>query len=392
MRPYRWCSIDGGLDDRAGPASPATADARLSAPRRIGWVTNRRDRSSASATSRPCWTSGPPTSTASSGLRSVSAAVDMTGRMPSPNAPSTPGCPAGLLRRELRAGRRRTARPPGFKPPLRAAVRIAMTLLLLPAVVLLAILPGRSRARQDVLPDGVALPGRARITVSGGPITTSACCWWSAGTRDKLGRHLRHRRGAAGSFVARADLIRWPAVVPARIMKVSSPSAGQPAGCRCGRHRRRPAAGRSRRSWPSGGARRVVRASGLRRFRPAIFRPPSTPAARCSRCGWTTTIGGGAVDGGRSVGGDTCVSVRRRAGAADRRARRGGLALRCAAPTGGTWPPAARRRCARITHPVPAHRTAAVGACQRRRRAEMVRGQPNSEPCWASPIPSSRRR
>ncbi|HRD12324.1 MAG TPA: lysophospholipid acyltransferase family protein, partial [Mycobacterium sp.] len=103
---------------------------------------------------------------------------------------------------------------------LRAAVRIAMTLLLLPAVVLLAVpLPGRSRAQRVYCRMVLRCLG-VRITVSGGPIRNLSGVLVVSGHVSwvdifAIGAVL------PGSFVARADLIEWPAVGhAARIMKV----------------------------------------------------------------------------------------------------------------------------------------------------------------------------
>ena len=68
----------------------------------------------------------------------------------------------------VRAGGGQPGRP--ALAALRAAVRIAMTLLLLPAVVLLAVpLPGRSRAQRVYCRMVLRCLG-VRIIVSGGPI------------------------------------------------------------------------------------------------------------------------------------------------------------------------------------------------------------------------------
>lgn len=103
---------------------------------------------------------------------------------------------------------------------LRAAVRIAMTLLLLPAVVLLAVpLPGRSRAQRVYCRMVLRCLG-VRIIVSGGPIRNLSGVLVVSGHVSwvdifAIGAVL------PGSFVARADLIEWPAVGhAARIMKV----------------------------------------------------------------------------------------------------------------------------------------------------------------------------
>ncbi|HNM94912.1 MAG TPA: lysophospholipid acyltransferase family protein [Mycobacterium sp.] len=118
----------------------------------------------------------------------------------------------------VRAGGGQPGRP--ALAALRAAVRIAMTLLLLPAVVLLAIpLPGRSRAQRVYCRMVLRCLG-VRITVSGGPIRNLSGVLVVSGHVSwvdifAIGAVL------PGSFVARADLIEWPAVGhAARIMKV----------------------------------------------------------------------------------------------------------------------------------------------------------------------------
>ncbi len=111
---------------------------------------------------------------------------------------------------------------PGQPVPaaLRAALRITATLLLLPAVVLLAIpLPGRSGAQRVYCRMVLRCLG-VRITVSGGPIRNLRGVLVVSGHVSwvdifAIGAVL------PGSFVARADLIEWPAVGhAARIMKV----------------------------------------------------------------------------------------------------------------------------------------------------------------------------
>ena len=103
---------------------------------------------------------------------------------------------------------------------VRTAARLALTLALLPALPLLAIpLPGRSRVQR--LYCRLMLRGLGvRITVSGGPIRNLRGVLVVAGHISWVDIFVI---GAVmpGSFVARADLIEWPALgFVARLLKV----------------------------------------------------------------------------------------------------------------------------------------------------------------------------
>jgi len=118
----------------------------------------------------------------------------------------------------VRAGSGRPERP--VLATLRSVVRITLALLLLPALPLLAIpLPGRSRA-QRVYCRAVLRCLGVRITVSGGPIRNLSGVLVVSGHVSwvdifAIGAVL------PGAFVARADLVDWPALgIAARIMKV----------------------------------------------------------------------------------------------------------------------------------------------------------------------------
>jgi len=103
---------------------------------------------------------------------------------------------------------------------LRCALRITLALLLLPAVALLAIpLPGRSRVQRIYCRLMLRSLG-VRITCSGGPIRNLSGVLVVSGHVSwvdifAIGAVL------PGAFVARADLVDWPAVgQAARMMKV----------------------------------------------------------------------------------------------------------------------------------------------------------------------------
>lgn len=103
---------------------------------------------------------------------------------------------------------------------LRTTLRVTLALLLIPAMPLLAVpLPGRSHVQRAYCRLMLRCLG-VRITVSGGPIrnlrgvlvVSGHVSWVDIFT---IGAVL------PGSFVARADLIEWPALgIVARIMKV----------------------------------------------------------------------------------------------------------------------------------------------------------------------------
>jgi 1-acyl-sn-glycerol-3-phosphate acyltransferase len=103
---------------------------------------------------------------------------------------------------------------------LRAGLRLALALLMVPALPLLAVpLPGRSHAQRAYCRLMLRCFG-VRITVSGGPIRNLSGVLVVSGHVSwvdvfAIGAVL------PGSFVARADLIEWPALgMLARVMKV----------------------------------------------------------------------------------------------------------------------------------------------------------------------------
>ena len=168
---------------------------------------------------------------------------------------------------------------------LRTAMRIACAFTVLPAAVpLLALpMPGKSRAQRFYCRMMLRCLG-VRITLSGGPIRNLRGVLVVSGHVSWVDIFII---GSVlpGSFVARADLIEWPALgFLARLMKVIPIERANlrslPDGGAC---RRRPAARRA-----DGGrlprGHHVVRA-GLRTV-PARDVPGrrSTRAARCSRC------------------------------------------------------------------------------------------------------------
>ncbi|MET4430586.1 MULTISPECIES: lysophospholipid acyltransferase family protein [unclassified Mycolicibacterium] len=103
---------------------------------------------------------------------------------------------------------------------LRTAARIACALLLLPALPLLAVpLPGRSRVQRVYCRLMLRCLG-VRITTSGGPIRNLSGVLVVSGHVSWVDIFII---GAVlpGSFVARADLIDWPALgLVARLLKV----------------------------------------------------------------------------------------------------------------------------------------------------------------------------
>ncbi|MGB8408231.1 MAG: lysophospholipid acyltransferase family protein [Mycobacterium sp.] len=103
---------------------------------------------------------------------------------------------------------------------IRTAARLVMTLALLPALPLLAVpLPGRSRVQRLYCRLILRCLG-VRITVSGGPIRNLRGVLVVAGHISWVDIFVI---GAVmpGSFVARADLIEWPALgFVARLLKV----------------------------------------------------------------------------------------------------------------------------------------------------------------------------
>lgn len=118
----------------------------------------------------------------------------------------------------LRAG----AAPAGRRPMVatRVALRAGLALLLLPALPLLAVpLPGRSHLQRGYCRLMLRALG-VRITVSGGPIRNLRGVLVVAGHVSwvdifTIGAVL------PGSFVAKAEMVRWPALgVLARLMKV----------------------------------------------------------------------------------------------------------------------------------------------------------------------------
>ncbi|MCW2685522.1 MAG: 1-acyl-sn-glycerol-3-phosphate acyltransferase [Mycobacterium sp.] len=123
-------------------------------------------------------------------------------------------CDAGCMR----AGSAQPGRP--LIAALRATIRITLAMLMAPALPLLAMpLPGRSHVQRGYCRLMLRCFG-VRITVSGGPIRNLRGVLVVSGHVSwvdvfAIGAVL------PGSFVARADLVEWPAVgVLARIMKV----------------------------------------------------------------------------------------------------------------------------------------------------------------------------
>jgi 1-acyl-sn-glycerol-3-phosphate acyltransferase len=103
---------------------------------------------------------------------------------------------------------------------LRTAIRIACTIVVLPAAALLALpVPGKSRAQRFYCRMMLRCLG-VRITVSGGPIRNLRGVLVVSGHVSWVDIFII---GSVlpGSFVARADLIEWPALgFLARLMKV----------------------------------------------------------------------------------------------------------------------------------------------------------------------------
>ena len=163
---------------------------------------------------------------------------------------------------------------------LRTAARIACALVLLPALPLLAVpLPGRSRIQRVYCRMMLRCLG-VRITVSGGPIRNLSGVLVVSGHVSWVDIFII---GSVlpGSFVARADLVDWPALgFLARLLKVipieRANLRGLPDVVRTVADRLR--GGPDRRRVP-GGHHLVW--TGLRPFRPAMFQ--------------------GAVDAGRPV-------------------------------------------------------------------------------------------
>ncbi len=118
----------------------------------------------------------------------------------------------------MRAGSERAGRRPIVA--LRTAVRVALAVLLVPAIPLLAVpLPGRSHVQRAYCRLMLRCLG-VRITVSGGPIRNLRGVLVVSGHVSWVDIFAI---GAVmpGSFVAKAELISWPAMgVLARFMKV----------------------------------------------------------------------------------------------------------------------------------------------------------------------------
>ena len=179
----------------------------------------------------------------------------------------------------MRAGGAQPGRP--VVVALRTALRASLALLLIPALPLLAVpLPGRSHVQRAYCRLMLRCLG-VRITVSGGPIRNLRGVLVVSGHVSwvdifAIGAVL------PGSFVAKAELISWPALgVLARFMKVIPidrtslrrlPSVVTTIADRLARRAH---------------GRRVPRgpASPTGRSDRRCSRPRSTPADRCSRCG-----------------------------------------------------------------------------------------------------------
>ncbi|HEV7419997.1 MAG TPA: lysophospholipid acyltransferase family protein [Mycobacterium sp.] len=123
-------------------------------------------------------------------------------------------CDSSCIRSDASHGSRRAV------VALRTSVRIACALVLLPAAALLAVpLPGKSRAQRIYCRMVLRCLG-VRITVSGGPIRNLPGVLVVSGHVSWVDVFVI---GAVlpGSFVARADLVDWPALgFLARLMKV----------------------------------------------------------------------------------------------------------------------------------------------------------------------------
>ena len=123
-------------------------------------------------------------------------------------------CDASCVRTEVSHGWRRAA------VVARTSLRVACALVWLPAAVLLALpLPGKSRAQRLYCRLMLRCLG-VRITASGGPIRNLRGVLVVSGHVSWVDVFVI---GAVlpGSFVARADLIEWPALgVLARLMRV----------------------------------------------------------------------------------------------------------------------------------------------------------------------------
>jgi 1-acyl-sn-glycerol-3-phosphate acyltransferase len=166
---------------------------------------------------------------------------------------------------------------------LRTSARIVCALMLFPALPLLAVpLPGKSKIQRIYCRMMLRCIG-VRITVSGGPIrnlsgvlvVSGHVSWVDIFT---IGAVL------PGSFVARADLVDWPALgFLARLLKVipieranlrGLPDVVPPWPTGCGPDR---PSSHSRRAPP--GVDWATARSG-----PPCSRAPSTRPGRCSRC------------------------------------------------------------------------------------------------------------
>ncbi|MGH3674776.1 MAG: lysophospholipid acyltransferase family protein [Mycobacterium sp.] len=118
----------------------------------------------------------------------------------------------------MRAGGEQAGRP--LSVALRTALRSTLALMLVPAIPLLAVpLPGRSQVQRAYCRLMLRCLG-VRITVSGGPIRNLSGVLVVSGHVSwvdifAIGAVL------PGSFVAKSELINWPALgIAARIMKV----------------------------------------------------------------------------------------------------------------------------------------------------------------------------
>ncbi len=249
---------------------------------------------------------------------------------------------------------------------LRVARRIGLTLLLAPALPLLAVvLPGWSKSRQVYCRLLLWCLG-VRITLSGGPIrnlpgvlvVSDHMSWLDVVT---IGAVLPARRWRASplSFVARADVAGSLAVrMMARIVKVipieraslrQLPDVVTTVAARL-------YAGHTVVAFPEGttwcglpgepGAARGNRTAGRGRSIRRCSRPPSIPADRSSRCGCATSTGTAGSRPSRRISATTRCCARSVGCWSPAAQWRGSTSNHCScrARIGGTWPVAARQR------------------------------------------------
>ena len=167
---------------------------------------------------------------------------------------------------------------------LRCALRITTAALVLMALPLLAIpLPGHLRIKRLYCRAMLSALG-IRITLSGGPIrnlrgmlvVSNHVSWVDVFT---VGAVL------PGTFVARADLIDWPAVgLAARLARIIPIDRGDLRACWLWSTRSRDGCAPGARWWPSRRGRPTAAPTTADSVRPCSS-PRSMPPARSSRCG-----------------------------------------------------------------------------------------------------------